>query len=81
MSRTTRNIKYANLNARRIRFKSQLTQTSAFVDELLEYSFVARTRDKVLSSRYYLTNWDDYGVSAYRELDFKDGKNTDLDCS
>jgi hypothetical protein len=78
MSRTTRNIKYANLNARRIRFKSQLTQTSAFVDELLEYSFVPRTRDKVLSSRYYLTNWDGYGVSACRELDFKNGKNTDF---
>lgn len=81
MSRTTRNIKHANLNARRIRFKSQLTNTSAFVDELLEYSFEPRTRDKVLASRCYLTNWDDYGVSAYNEIDFKDGKNTDLDCS
>lgn len=70
MSRTKRNIKYANLNARKIKFKSQLTQTSAFVDELLEYSFEPRTRDKVLASRWYLTNSDDYGVSAYHEVDF-----------
>jgi hypothetical protein len=85
MSRTTRNIEHACINDRRIRFKSQLTNTSAFIDELLEYSFVtyvvARTRDKVLASRWYLTNWDDYGVSAYHELDFEDGKNTDFDCS
>lgn len=56
MYRTTRDIKYANLNARRIRFKSQLTQTSAFIDELLEYSFEPRTRDKVFANRWYLTN-------------------------
>lgn len=74
MSKTTRNIKHANLNARRIKFKSQLTETSAFIEELLEYSFVPRTRDRVLSNRWYLNNWDDYGVSAYLELDFKDGK-------
>jgi hypothetical protein len=81
MSRTTRKIEHACINARRIRFKSQLTNTSAFIDELLEYSFKPRTRDKVLSSRWYLTNWDDYKVSAYFELDFEDGKNTDFDCS
>ena len=81
MSRTKRNIEHACINARRIRFKSQLANTSAFIDELLEYSFKPRTRDKVLSSRWYLTNWDDYKVSAYFELDFEDGKNTDFDCS
>jgi hypothetical protein len=80
MSRTKRDIKHANLNARRIKFKSQLTKTSAFVEELSEYSFVPRTRDRVLSSRSYLNNWDDYKISAYCELDFKGGKNTDFDC-
>ena len=70
MARTERNIVGANINARRISFKPQLTATAAFVEELKEEGFRPRTRDLQLSRKGYLNNWDDHLVSAYLEIDF-----------
>ena len=73
MSRTTRKIKYAHINCRRIKFKSQLTNTSYWVQEMRDFGYanLVRNRDKTMSSSWYLNNWDDYLVSAYLETDYK----------
>ena len=73
MSRTYRQIKHAHINCRRIKFKSQLTNTSYWVQEMrdFDYANLVRNRDKAMSSSCYLNNWDDHLVSAYLETDYK----------
>lgn len=72
MSRTYRKIEHAAINCRKIRFRSQYRDSYYYVQELLEFGFSPRQRDKKLASKGYLTNWDDYFLSAYREVDYSD---------
>jgi len=67
MSRTYRNTTEANANARRIRFKNQLTNTLYFCQELREEEYNPRTRDRMLGRRGYLNSRDDHSVAAWSE--------------
>jgi hypothetical protein len=79
MARTKRNITHANINARSIRFKSQLTTAAAYVEELKEQGFSPRIRDLRIARKGYLDNRDDHLVSAYMETDFKGNKAWETD--
>jgi hypothetical protein len=76
MSNTERNVKHARINCRRIKFKSQLTNTSYWVEEMRDFDYrcLVRNRDLAMSSHYYLNNRNDHLVSAYLETDYKTEK-------
>lgn len=64
MSRTYRSIKHANVYARSIKHKRAKDNQSLYLSELTEAGFNPRPRDK----KRLPDNWDDYPVSACKEI-------------
>ena len=78
MSRTYRKIAHAQVNARRISYVKQRRDTYYCVQELKEEGFSPRARDQKLASQGYLNSWDDYNVSAYKEVKHIDQRTVDF---
>ena len=78
MSRTYRKIAHAQVNARKISYVKQFRDTYYCVQELKEEGFNPRARDQKLASQGYLDSWDDYKVSAYKEVKHIDQRTVDF---
>jgi len=74
MSRTRRDIKYSNPNARTIRYRKDRVNQELYVQEMKEagYQSSVRPRDKTRLQ----DQWDDHGVAGWAET-----HNSNIDLS
>lgn len=69
MSRTYRKNSY-EFSFRSMRYKNQRTETLYWIQEVEEYGFNARVRDRKLTAWGYINPWNDDYTSACREMDY-----------
>lgn len=67
MSRTIRNIEFANINSRRLAHYNYRRNELAALEEILDEGFIPSNRLASSQSRI-ADNWDDVDVAAYTEV-------------